>query len=113
MIAPVFRIPKSAKRVPFGKTPTNKPFNFLFHSKFSFNFSFLNLRTNQGLILTNDILTVREVAQFLRLTEKTAYRYALEGKIPGFKVGGAWRFRKDQIEELTQGIPVRRIKNAS
>lgn len=43
-------------------------------------------------------MTIREVAQFLRLTEKTAYRYAAEGKIPGFKVGGAWRFRKSDIE---------------
>ena len=47
----------------------------------------------------DDIMTIREVAQFLRLTEKTAYRYALEGVIPGFKVGGAWRFRKSVLEQ--------------
>ena len=50
----------------------------------------------------NDIMTIREVAEFLRLTEKTAYRFALEGKIPGFKVGGAWRFRKSKIEQWIQ-----------
>jgi excisionase family DNA binding protein len=32
------------------------------------------------------------------MTEKSLYRYALEGKIPAFKVGGAWRFRKSQID---------------
>ena len=33
-----------------------------------------------------------------RMTEKTAYRLAAEGKIPGFKVGGSWRFRRSEIE---------------
>lgn len=48
--------------------------------------------------MRDEIMTIREVADFLRLTEKTAYRFALEGKIPGFKVGGTWRFRKSKIE---------------
>ena len=46
-----------------------------------------------------DIMTIRDVAEYLRLTEKTAYRFALEGKIPGFKVGAAWRFRREEIVE--------------
>ena len=49
--------------------------------------------------MKDEIMTIREVADFLRLTEKTAYRFALEGKIPGFKVGGTWRFRKSDIDE--------------
>ena len=49
-----------------------------------------------------DILTIREVADYLKINEKTAYRLAAEGKLPGFKVGGAWRFRKDEIERLTK-----------
>lgn len=44
-----------------------------------------------------EIMTLKEVAKYLRLTEKTTYRYALEGTIPGFKVGGTWRFRRDDI----------------
>ncbi len=52
--------------------------------------------------MSNDILTIREVAEYLKINEKTAYRLAAEGKIPGFKVGGAWRFRKDEIEKLTK-----------
>ena len=47
--------------------------------------------------MDNEILTIREVAEYLKLAEKTVYRIAAEGKIPGFKVGGAWRFRKDEI----------------
>ncbi len=49
-----------------------------------------------------DIMTIREVAEYLRLTEKTAYRFALEGKIPGFKVGAAWRFRREDIVNWTK-----------
>lgn len=54
-------------------------------------------------IMGSDILTIKEVAEYLKLTEKTAYRLAAEGKIPGFKVGGSWRFRQDEIEKLTKG----------
>jgi excisionase family DNA binding protein len=50
----------------------------------------------------SDIFTINEVAEYLKLTKKTAYRLAAEGKIPGFKVGGSWRFRRDEIEKLTK-----------
>lgn len=49
--------------------------------------------------MDNEILTIREVAEYLKLAEKTVYRLVAEGKIPGFKVGGAWRFRKAEIEQ--------------
>ena len=52
--------------------------------------------------MATDILTIKEVAEFLKLTEKTAYRLAADGKIPGFKVGGSWRFRRDEIEKMTR-----------
>jgi excisionase family DNA binding protein len=48
--------------------------------------------------MDSDILTVRELAEYLKIKEKTAYRLAAEGKIPGFKVGGSWRFRRQDIE---------------
>lgn len=46
----------------------------------------------------DDIMTVKEVADYLKIAEKTAYRFASEGKVPGFKVGSAWRFRKSEID---------------
>ena len=48
--------------------------------------------------MTDEILTLQEVARSLPLAEKTAYRLAAEGKLPGFKVGGSWRFKKDDLE---------------
>lgn len=48
--------------------------------------------------MAEQIMTVREVAEYLKLTEKTAYRLAAAGKLPGFKVGGSWRFRRSDVE---------------
>ena len=46
------------------------------------------------------ILTTKELAEYLKLTEVTIYKYANEGKIPGFKIGSRWRFDKDKIDDL-------------
>jgi excisionase family DNA binding protein len=48
--------------------------------------------------MNDQILTLKEVAAYLRLAEKTAYRLASEGKLPGFKVGGSWRFKREDLE---------------
>jgi len=47
--------------------------------------------------MADEILTIKEVAEYLKLAEKTAYRLVAEGKLPGFKVGGSWRFNKAEI----------------
>lgn len=44
-------------------------------------------------------MTLKEVAEYLKLTEKTAYRLAAENKLPGFKVGGSWRFKRSDLEQ--------------
>lgn len=49
--------------------------------------------------MMDEVLTIQEVANYLKLTEKTAYRLAAEGKLPGFKVGGSWRFKQIDIEQ--------------
>lgn len=48
--------------------------------------------------MNDQILTLKEVASYLKLAEKTAYRLASEGKLPGFKVGGSWRFKREDLE---------------
>lgn len=45
------------------------------------------------------MMTVKEVAQYLKLNPITVYRYAAQGKIPGFKVGSSWRFKKEILDE--------------
>jgi excisionase family DNA binding protein len=49
--------------------------------------------------LETDVITIRELAAYLKIAEKTLYRVASEGSVPGFKVGGAWRFRKSEIDK--------------
>ena len=48
--------------------------------------------------INNDIMTMKELADYLKIAEKTAYRFASEKKVPGFKVGNAWRFRKSEVD---------------
>ncbi|HDV5786699.1 TPA: helix-turn-helix domain-containing protein [Legionella pneumophila] len=55
-------------------------------------------------------MLIKELAEYLKINEKTAYKYAAEGKIPAFKVGGAWRFRRDEIEKFTKGQYVPTLK---
>ncbi|MDB2550421.1 helix-turn-helix domain-containing protein [Rickettsiales bacterium] len=43
-------------------------------------------------------MTMKELADYLKIAEKTAYRFASEKKVPGFKVGNAWRFRRSEID---------------
>ena len=49
--------------------------------------------------MSADIMTIDEVADYLRINKKTAYRLAADNKLPGFKVGGTWRFRRVDIED--------------
>ncbi len=43
------------------------------------------------------IVTAKEVATFLKLTESTVYTLAAEGKISGFRIGNSWRFDMDEL----------------
>ncbi len=46
-----------------------------------------------------DILTITEVAEYLKVAERTIYRLAAAKKIPAFKVRGTWRFSRAEIEQ--------------
>ena len=46
-----------------------------------------------------DILTINDVAEYLKVTERTIYRLAAAKKTPAFKVGGGWRFSRADIND--------------
>lgn len=50
----------------------------------------------------NGILTIKEVAVYLKVTERTIYRLAAAKQIPAFKVGGSWRFSRADIDSWIQ-----------
>ena len=45
------------------------------------------------------ILTVRDVAEYLRMSEAKVYRLANERHLPAIRIGRSWRFRKDLLDE--------------
>ena len=45
-----------------------------------------------------DILTLDEVAAYLKAGKRTVYRLAQKGEIPAFKLGGTWRFRRSELD---------------
>jgi excisionase family DNA binding protein len=64
--------------------------------------------------IDTDILTVQEAADYLKINHKTAYRLAASGKIPGFKIGGAWRFKKSEIDHwISQKSTISRIEDSN
>lgn len=48
--------------------------------------------------MTTVAMTVQEVAEYLNVDPKTVYRLVNRGELPGFKVGGSWRFQKDDLD---------------
>ena len=44
------------------------------------------------------LMTLEEVAEYLRLSVHTVYKMAQKGKIPALKAGKKWRFRKEDID---------------
>lgn len=48
---------------------------------------------------TDEILTIDEVAVFLKAGKRTVYRLAASGEIPAFKLGGTWRFRRSELDQ--------------
>ena len=46
-----------------------------------------------------EILTLDEVAAYLKAGKRNVYRLAAEGKLPAFKLGGTWRFRRSDLDE--------------
>ena len=58
----------------------------------------------KGAVLDRDegVFTVQELAQYLRMKPLTIYKHASGGKLPGFKVGSHWRFKRTTIDQWIQ-----------
>jgi len=49
--------------------------------------------------MMDEIMTLQDVAEYLKISDRTVYGYAQRGVLPGIKVGTAWRFRKADLDE--------------
>jgi len=61
--------------------------------------------------LADEILTIEEVAKYLRVSERTVYDWAQKGEIPAGKIGTVWRFKKDEIEKWVNERLTSSVKN--
>lgn len=57
----------------------------------------LELLARESPLTDEAILTIPEVAALLRISEKSVYKLAQSGELPGFKVGNQWRFRRAEL----------------
>jgi excisionase family DNA binding protein len=57
------------------------------------------------------ILTVAEVARYLRVHPSTIYRLLRIGKLPAFRLGSEWRFNREQIDEFRFGGNAPKARN--
>jgi len=46
-----------------------------------------------------EVLTLEEVAEYLRLSKKTVYKMARSGELPAFKAGNHWRLKRPELDE--------------
>ena len=56
---------------------------------------------NDGIAMKTDhdeVLTIDELAIYLKVSKSTLYKLAQEGKVPGQKIGKHWRFKRDVID---------------
>ncbi len=54
-------------------------------------------------ISKNEVMTLAEVAEYLRLPSSTIYKLSREGTIPAQKLGKQWRYHKDAIDDYLKG----------
>lgn len=58
----------------------------------------------------NEIMTLEEVAEYLRISERTVKEWVNQGKLPGGKLGTSWRFQRNEIENWVNQKLTPRIK---
>jgi excisionase family DNA binding protein len=55
-----------------------------------------------------EIMDISEAASYLNIKKGTLYRLAKAGQIPGTKIGGQWRFKRERLDELFRMPPAPR-----
>lgn len=58
-------------------------------------------------------MTAKEAAEYLKLAERTLVRLAHEGRIPGVKIGGQWRFRRALLDEYLDELASHSVSGAT
>jgi excisionase family DNA binding protein len=52
---------------------------------------------------TPEVLSIRQCAAYLGISQDALYKYVAEGKIPAFKLGNRWKFKRSVLDQwMTQ-----------
>ncbi len=54
---------------------------------------------NIGIMVNNNLMTIEDLADYLKVTRRTIYDWLKHNKIPALKLVGQWRFKKDKIDD--------------
>ncbi|RKX81681.1 MAG: hypothetical protein DRP58_11560 [Spirochaetes bacterium] len=60
-------------------------------------------------MVEKEIMTVKQIAQYLQMDEHTIYRLARSGQIPAIKIAGQWRFKKDLIDRWIEETSLKKL----
>jgi excisionase family DNA binding protein len=61
-----------------------------------------NYCNKSEVLMADEVLTVKEVADYLKISRTTVWRWCNDGKLSAFKVGRGWRVRRIVVERLTK-----------
>lgn len=53
--------------------------------------------------MSDRLMTVEQMAKYLQVDQYTIYVWARKGRMPAFKIGRFWRFRKEEIDKWLEG----------
>jgi len=62
-------------------------------------------------MVEKEIMTVKQIAQYLQMDEHTIYRLARSGQIPAIKIAGQWRFKRDVIDDWIKKVSIKNVEN--
>jgi excisionase family DNA binding protein len=62
-----------------------------------------------GKMITDSVLTLKEMAGYLKMPEEKVERQVLQGKIPGKRIENEWRFLKTAVDEWLRSCDTRSI----
>lgn len=60
--------------------------------------------------MSNGFMSIKEVAGYLKIKEQTIYRLLQQGKLPGLKLGGQWKVKKDHLDRMFDEILNEKLK---
>ena len=62
-------------------------------------------QARDGVAMSDEVLTIKQVAALLKLAEKTVYAMANAGELPAFKIRGQWRIKRVELDQWIDERP--------